>query len=194
MLQTVIMTLAALVIAICGGGLSAWYALDMTHRLDALRVGPWVAYPSEGTQEANPYAKARMARNGDLPLGAAEGIRFIALEDTAGAPLRANCSYVVAGELPIARLWTLYPSTDAISEPDAGPERMRVLHSRSVLYESEGSVRIHTGPRPQPGNWLAHDGKNPLALVLTLYDTPVAANSSIAEIVLPDIKQVRCDD
>ena len=50
-------------------------------------VGPWRAGPREETGESNPYAFAAIARSALLPLGAAEGLTFVAATASDGSSL-----------------------------------------------------------------------------------------------------------
>ena len=84
MLKTAFFTLLSLAIAIGGGGGSVWYALQAQSGVGAISIGQWTAFPEIGTQNADPYSKARVAREGVLALGKAEGLSFIAERD-AGA-------------------------------------------------------------------------------------------------------------
>ena len=78
MLRTVLLTLATLAIAIGGGAASVWYALELQEGVGAVTIGSWTAYPDIGAPDADPYSKARAAREGLLALGRAEGLAFVA--------------------------------------------------------------------------------------------------------------------
>lgn len=77
MLRNVLLALLALVIAVGGGTLSAWYAVNRFDGFGSLRIGQWTGYPDAGTPQSDPYAKARAAREGAFPLGSAEGLAFM---------------------------------------------------------------------------------------------------------------------
>ena len=183
----------ALAIALGGGAYSAWYAVNDFDGFGALKAGDWTAYPLEGTHEADPYSRARTAREGALPLGSAEGIAFYAYADHRGEPLMRGCEYRIQGNSPPARFWTLHAADDALVPliPRAGlPE---ALHSEEVIRRQDGTYVIAIGPKPRPGNWLAVQGSGPLALVMTLYDTPVTGDSGLIGVTLPSISRVACD-
>ena len=59
--------------AVFGLGLT-WFGLGGGPMLGAMRIGPWTAWPEAGTQDADRYVRASLARSGDLPLGAGEGL------------------------------------------------------------------------------------------------------------------------
>lgn len=193
MLRTAFLTLLTLLIAIGGGAGSVWYALGTIGGLGALTIGGWTAYPQAGTGNADPYSKARIAREAELPLGRAEGLAFTADRDSGNAPLRRDCIYRVEGDIPPARFWTLHaadPGNRAL--PPVGA-RAQGVSSVGAMREADNSVVVTVGAKPAPMNWLAIAGEGPMTLVLTLYDTPVTSDESIAEIELPQVLRSACD-
>jgi hypothetical protein len=60
----------------------------------ALSLGAWKANPRSGTAGIDPYARAAIARNGELPVGTGDGIRFTASVDDSGRPLDGRCDVV----------------------------------------------------------------------------------------------------
>ena len=72
------------------------------------KAGPWTSWPKTGTREADPYARALFARNGETPLGLTEGLSFIARVDSDARPLKPACGYIVKGAVPAARLSRLF--------------------------------------------------------------------------------------
>ena len=58
-------------------------------------VGAWTAWPRTGTSDIDPYARALIARSGELPMGAGDGIAFVATIDDAGAALDGLVDRVV---------------------------------------------------------------------------------------------------
>lgn len=191
MLRNALTILLSSVVAVGGGAASAWYALESAEGIGALTVRGWTAYPDAGSPQADPYSKARVAREADLPLGRAEGISFSTARDSGGEPLRRQCSYRIEGEVPSARFWTVHVATPDAAGAPAG--RAAALSSQALLREADGSFLVVASPHPSPGNWLALDGQGAMRLVLTLYDTPVASNEDIAETELPQVLRIGCD-
>lgn len=193
MLKTALLVLLTLVIAIGGGAASVWYALRPQEDIGAVTVGAWTAYPDIGTADADPYSKARTAREGVLSLGRTEGLAFIAQRDSAGNVLRRECTYEIDGPVPAARFWTLHAAN--ASQVALKPTGLRApaLHAYAVLRLPDNSAPIVASRHPSPGNWLAIEGSGEMALVLTLYDTPVATSSGVADIALPAIVRAGCD-
>ncbi|TKT81219.1 DUF1214 domain-containing protein [Aquamicrobium sp. LC103] len=193
MFKFVFLTALTLAIAIGGGAGSVWLLMDTDAGFGTINVGNWTAFPKMGTNDADPYSKARFAREADLALGQAEGIAFTARRDSGGQLLRADCAYSVEGTFPAARFWTLYAQDlDHKPLPAAGG-RAPALHSTGLLRAQDGKVRISVSRRPSPGNWLAISGTEPFILALTLYDTATASNSHVSDIELPRITRTSCN-
>lgn len=184
-----------LLIAFGGATASAVYALKATVGFGSIGLGAWRAWPEAHTENADPYAKAHRARSGKLLLGDAEGLAFIAERDDEGNRLFTNCSYIIVGETPPARFWTLH-ATDANDVLlEAGEQFPSAFHSNNVLKEQNGAFEISIADRPQPGNWLATGKENkPFKLVLTLFDTPTTGGSRVNDLKMPDILGRVCPD
>jgi hypothetical protein len=192
MLKNAFLTLLSLAIAIGGGGASVWYALKMQDGVGAIRIGQWTAFPDIGTPAADPYSKARVAREGVLALGRAEGLSFVAEDDAAGGELRRECTYTIEGGFPTARFWTLYAADQSLSVIETGKSRLAALQSYGVLRQSDNSVLISVGHHPMPGNWLLTDGSGRMYFVLTFYDTPIASSTGLSDVTLPLVRKAGC--
>lgn len=193
MLRTVFLILVTLVIAVGGGAASVWYALQAQEGVGAVTVGSWTAYPNMGAPDADPYSKARSAREGLLALGRAEGIIFIATRDASGDPLSRNCSYAVEGSTPPARFWTLYAADRSLKLLDSGRRRKPAVQSLAILRNADNSFAIEIGPKASPGNWLPVDGTGPMALILTFYDSPVAGTIGVEDVEMPQVLRTGCN-
>ena len=193
MLKNAFLTLLALAIAIGGGGGSVWYALKVQDGVGAIRIGQWTAFPDIGTQGADPYSKARVAREGVLALGQAEGLSFIAEHDAGGDQLKRECAYRIEGGFPTARFWTLYAADQSLGVVETGKPRLAALQSYQVLRQPDNSVIISVGHHPMQGNWLLTDGSGRMYFVLTFYDTPIASSTGLSDVSLPRIVKAGCD-
>ncbi|HZP20068.1 MAG TPA: DUF1214 domain-containing protein [Bauldia sp.] len=181
----------AIAIAAALGIGSAWYVIDRGAVFGTVTVGAWTAWPASGQPDADPYAVAWLARTGEVPLGAGEGIAFTATADSSGRPLTAACDYTVRGQTPAARLWTLaaYAFGDAGGAP--APDRSSI-NSRILVRQPDGSFAIALSPEVQPGNWVPLQAGRNFRLVLRLYDTPVTTGSRLTDMVLPEIVRGAC--
>jgi hypothetical protein len=193
MLRNIFLALVALIIAVGGGTLSAWYAVNRFDGFSALAIGQWSAHPEAGTPLSDPYAKARAAREGAFPLGSAEGLAFYAYNDDKGAALDRQCTYSLSGNSPNSRFWTLYPADRALRPLDPGSGRLPALHSRQILRGANGAFVVTISPHAQPENWLATSGAGRMTLVMTLYDTPVGSNSGLVDMSFPVVTRIGCD-
>lgn len=194
MLKFIALTIVTLAIAIGGGVASIWMALNSDFGFGSIQLGEWVAHPTRGTPDADPYSRARFSREADLALGTAEGLVFTARRDSAGHALQGRCQYRVEGGLPPARFWTLHARNGdgAVVSIEGGRPSGR--HSLAMLREPDNTVATTVSRHPSPGNWLPLAGTGPFVLVLTLYDTAIASSARIAEVELPRITQAGCDD
>lgn len=193
MIRTALLVLLTLVVAVLGGAASVWYVLLPEEGIGSVAVGGWAAQPLMGTPDADPYTKARIARQGVLALGRAEGMPFIALTDSAGTPLRAECEYTVEGKVPPSRFWTLFPVDRSMRSLASDPTRRAAISSLELVRAADDAVTIAVGPRPRPGNWMAVRAEGPMAFVLTLYDAPIAGNADFAGLEMPQVIRMRCD-
>ncbi|HET7715770.1 MAG TPA: DUF1214 domain-containing protein [Bauldia sp.] len=181
----------AVAIAAVIGFASAWYAVDRGFLFGGISVGPWEAWPGAGSPDADPYSIARLARTGEVPLGAGEGLAFTAVADQEGLPLSGRCIYRIDGQTPAARLWTL-TAYDENGRLMANAARRSGFHSREILRRIDGSFVISVSSEVQPGNWLPISTDGPFSLIFRLYDTPLTTGASASDTVMPSIIREAC--
>jgi hypothetical protein len=183
--------LLALAIGAASGLGLTWWTLAGGPSFGALRVGPWMAWPRLGVQEADRYARASVARSGDLPLGPGEGLGFVARADSEGRSLDGRCRYRVAPIAPPARWWTL-ALYDEAENLVANPAERHGFASTQVVRDSDGSATVTVAPEASSGNWLPSPPA-PFHLVLRLYDTPISTGLGTEDTVpLPSIRREAC--
>lgn len=189
-------TALKLLIALCaslvlGLGLTS-YALNQGYGFGAIQLGPWTAWPRTGSPEADPYARAVLARSGEIPLGLAEGLTLIARKDGAGQELTPSCSYVLKGRMPKARAWSLI-LTDTQGHLIASNLARSGFTSGEVVRDNDLTLTIFLSREVRAGNWLALGGQKPFLLVLKLYDTITRSNLSALEANdLPSLEREAC--
>jgi hypothetical protein len=181
----------AVLIATTIGFASAWYAVDHGPLFGSVRVGAWTAWPLAGSPDADPYSIAMLARTGEVPLGAGEGLAFNADVDSTGTPLSGACTYKIVGQTPAARLWTL-TAYDGGGRLMANAARRPGFHSREILRQANGDFEITIASEVQPGNWLPIARVDRFKLILRLYDTPLTTGSQLADLVMPEIIRDGC--
>jgi len=171
---------------------TTWIALTQGLAYGGVTIGAWTAWPKNGTAGIDPYARAMIARNGELPVGSGDGVSFYARTDDAGQPLDGRCDVLVSGITPPARFWTM-----TLYDPEgllvANSMRRNGFTSQEIVRKADGNFDIAIAPRARPGNWLPTGGVERYQLVLRLYDTPVGmATRSGREAPMPAISRRAC--
>ena len=163
--------LTFLVAALLGLG-ATWFALNRGTAFGAVRIGAWTAWPRSGSVDIDPYARAGIARSGELPIGLGDGIGFLARTDDAGRAFDGRCEVVLQGTTPAARFWTL-----TLYDPEgrlvANSANRYGFTSQEIVRAADGTFEIIAAPRARAGNWLPTGGAERYVLILRLYDTPV---------------------
>jgi hypothetical protein len=185
----------SLLTALCGlalGLLLTLRTLDAGLGFGALKIGPWTAWPKNGTVDIDPYSHARLARSGEMPLGTAEGLSFIARTDSAGELFRPNCDYQLQGPAPTARYWTLTLLSPAGLLIDNKAQRYGFTSSE-ILRDANDDFTIVIAPQARPGNWLPTGGAGKYLLLFQLYDTALgAAAATIDAGTMPRLVKGQC--
>ena len=156
------------------------FALTRGTAFGAITIGAWTAWPKTGTTDIDPYARAAIARSGELPIGSGDGVAFFASSDDTGHPLDGRCTVTIVGTTPAARFWTmtLY-DLDGRLVPNAADRYG--FTSLEIARRADGSFEIVLAPRARPGNWLPTGGIDRYVVVLRLYDTPVGVATRTAK-------------
>ena len=179
---------ASLVIALALGLGSAWYMVAAPRI--GYAIGAWKAVPAVSAETADPYTRARVARTGEIVLGAGEGLLFIATHDDDGRDLDGACDYRIAGATPTARLWTL-SVVDAAGRSPASVTGRTALTSREILRDAGGRFEIVVAAAARAGNWLPSPAAGGEHLFLRLYDTPLALSPD-PSMEMPRITREAC--
>lgn len=174
-------------------GLGATYlALTRGAAFGALTIGSWSAWPKTGTVDAEPYARATIARTGQLPIALGDGVSFTAQADDNGKLLDGRCDVALSGITPAARFWTL-TLYNANGELAANSVNRYGFTSQEIVRRADGSFEILIAPRANPGNWLPTGGVERYALVLRFYDTAVGVSTKAGrEVPMPAVSNRSC--
>src|SRR5260370_14596005 len=100
------MVFALMVAAAIGLG-TTWMALTQGIAYGGVSIGAWTAWPKKGTSGIDPYARAIVARTGELPVGSGDGVAFYARADDSGQALDRRCDLLLSGITPQAPFCTL---------------------------------------------------------------------------------------
>src|SRR2546421_150342 len=122
------------------------FALTRGTAFGAITIGAWTAWPKTGTSDIDPYARAAIARSGELPIGSGDGVAFFASSDDAGRSLDGRCTVTITGTTPAARFWTitLY-DLDGRLVPNAADRYG--FTSQEIARRADGSFEIALAPR-----------------------------------------------
>ncbi|HZS64557.1 MAG TPA: DUF1214 domain-containing protein [Xanthobacteraceae bacterium] len=185
------LVVAFAVAAVVGLG-ATWWTLAEGTAFGALRVGAWTAWPRTGTIGIDPYARAGIARTGQLPVGIGDGVAFLARTDEKRRLFDGRCDVDIQGITPAARFWTL-----TLYDPEGrlvpNSVNRHGFTSEEILRNTDGSFEIRVGPRARAGNWLPTGGIEHYVLMLRLYDTPVGVTTrSGRETPMPSVTTEHC--
>ena len=174
-------------------GLGATYfALTRGAAFGALKIGAWTAFPRTGTSDADPYARASIARSGLLPVGLGDGVSFAATTDDKNQFLDGRCDVLLSGTTPTARFWTI-TLYNAVGQLVANSVNRFGFTSQEIVRRADGTFDIAVSPRASTGNWLPTGGIERYRLELRLYDTPVGVSTRAGkEVPMPTIKTESC--
>ena len=191
-MRLLIGTLFAFAVAAAVGLGATYLTLTRGAAFGALTIGSWTAWPKTGTADADPFARATIARTGQLPVALGDGVSFTAQTDDNGKLLDGRCDVVLSGVTPAARFWTLtlYNAEGALV---ANSIDRYGFSSQEIVRRADGSFEIVVAPRAQGGNWLPTGGIERYALVLRFYDTAVGVSTKAGrELPMPAIESRSC--
>jgi hypothetical protein len=170
-----------------------WMTITRGVAFGSLTIGAWTAWPKSGSVDIDPYARATIARTGELPIGMGDGVAFYARTDDAGNTFDGRCTFAVSGLTPAARYWTL-TLYDLDGRLVANTVDRHGFTSEEVVRDgADGRFVINVAPRARPGNWLPTGGIERYVLVWRLYDTPIGvATRTSKEGPMPAIVRKAC--
>jgi hypothetical protein len=191
-MRLLFVTVLALALATVVGVGTTWMTATKGTDLGTLTIGSWTARPKTGTADIDPYSRATIVRNGELPIGTGDGVAFTTASDDNKKPLDGRCDVVLSGVTPPARFWTL-TLYDGKGHVVANALQRYGFTSQEIVRAADGSFEIHVASRSRSGNWLPTGGIERYSLMLRLYDTPVGvATRSQREAPMPAITTVGC--
>ena len=191
-MRLLLVTVLALGLATVVGVGTTWMTATKGTDLGTLTIGSWIARPKTGTADIDPYSRATIVRNGELPIGTGDGVAFTTATDDRKKPLDGRCDVVLSGVTPPARFWTL-TLYDGKGHVVANALQRYGFTSQEIVRAADGSFEIHVASRSRSGNWLPTGGIERYSLMLRLYDTPVGvATRSQREAPMPAITTVGC--
>lgn len=174
------------------GLFGTFVAVERGNGFAAVAAGPWTGWPRNGTPDIDPYTRAILAYSGEMPLSESDAMSFVAHGDSNGAEFDPACDYMVKGEVPSARYWTLTLLSPA-GAPIANRAGRQGFTSSELVRASGGGFEITISRHARPGNWLPLGSASKFILVLNLYDSelsvPVGALDAAS---MPGLVKGRC--
>ncbi len=175
-MRLIFISLIALAIATAVGLGLTWTTSTQGLSFGAVTIGPWTAWPRTGTAEIDPYARAAVARSGELPIGSGDGVAFVARSDDKGRPLDGRCDVSIAGITPPARFWTL-TLYDMQGNLVSNSLQRYGFTSQEIVRSADGAFEIRIAARSRAGNWLPTGGLDRYQLMMRFYDTPIGVST-----------------
>jgi len=151
--------------------------------------GPWAPGLAAGSATADSYTRARISLCCLLALTRKEVVYYRADKDSRGRPLRAECTYQVAGKPPDARWWslTVYGSDFFLIETKFGRYS---VNSGNVKPGSDGTYSVAVGPAQTKGAWLPTRGDGRIYLLLRAYNPSAALAANPEGAAMPTIRPI----
>ncbi|MEM7492886.1 MAG: DUF1214 domain-containing protein [Pseudomonadota bacterium] len=164
----------------------------------AVAINNWTSDWSIGSEAANPYVRARVARHGLLALAKEEAVYFTRTTDDDGEPLREACAYRVKGATFPAEWWsiTLYDGDSRLPMND--DERLSFDWTQANMAFGDGNEWLFdvrsAGLGDDTTPWVSSKNAGEFDLMLRLYRP---SSELIAEpestLTPPSIRRLSCD-
>ncbi|HUS95543.1 MAG TPA: DUF1214 domain-containing protein [Hyphomicrobiaceae bacterium] len=182
-------------IALAGGILSSWYAVERGTKFNTERQGPWTRWSSAGRPDSDPYARVRFDRRGALLLSANLAARYEAVADSEGRLLHSSCDYILEGGRFSDGWWSVavFDSTGRLI-PNAAERH--AFNAATAAREADGSMRIYLSREAKPYNWLPTARGGRLVIVAEIHQesgvAKIDTDAADSRPVLPSIKRTSC--
>lgn len=191
--------LAAAIIGIALGVASALYLSGLwTTRqpmdFGNVRVDGWVSDFAVGSDQANPYVRARIARHGLLAMAQSEAVYFVRANDDEGRRLSEDCTYQISGGAMPADWWsiTLYQTSNSMLPVNT--DAALSIDATNIQRDAEDWRATISNTRPEDTpNWLSSRNSGEFDLLLRLYVPGEALLSDPeATLVPPSVERLGC--
>ncbi|TAD81410.1 MAG: DUF1214 domain-containing protein [Sphingomonadales bacterium] len=154
-------------------------------------VAGWRSDFAIGSEAADAYTRARVARHGLLALARSEAVYFTRTTDDEGQPLREACTYRLSGGAMPAGWWsvTLYDSASML--PANTDNALSIDASRVGAGAWEAVIAAQ---RPEGADhWISSRTAGEFDLTLRLYlPDPAVIATPAAALVPPRIERLGC--
>lgn len=193
--------LAYLLAAVAGGAIGLGSALWMAGLLPGANtmafgnvdVRGWRSDFAIGSEAADPYTRARVARYGLLALAKSEAVYFTRATDEDGATLREACTYRLSGGAMPAGWWsvTLYDADSMLPANSDGALSIDASRAGAGAWEA-----VIAAQRPEGADhWISSRNAATFDLTLRLYmPEPAVIETPTTALVPPRIERLTCGD
>jgi hypothetical protein len=161
----------------------------------AINVDGWTSDWTIGSEAANPWTRARVARHGLLALSKDEAVYFTRNTDDSGDRLHEACTYrVTGGDLP-AQWWsiTLYDATSYL--PRNTDNALSFDLTDAAAAGNPGDWTFKVSPLPAHSEWVSSRDAGQFDLTLRLYKPAQALiENPAAALSAPRIEKLGCGE
>lgn len=202
-MQVIIRIIVAIIFGANLGALGAlWFGglLSGSPQIGSvINVDGWSSDWSIGSETANPYVRARVARSGLLALRKEEAVYFIKNQDDAGELLIETCTYRVSGPEQPAGWWsiTLYDANSRLPMNEDGrlsydlTQSQRDFQGGPTAWSFQVSA---TAPETADTPWVSSKAAETFDLMLRLYQpNPALFEDPSGTLTPPSIERLSCD-
>jgi hypothetical protein len=191
--SAIIKTVVFVMIALVGGSMSSWFAVEGGTRFNTERVGPWVKWSNAGRPGADPYSRVRFNKREELVFNADLATRYEAQIDSGGRRLHSSCDYVLEG-MQVPRGWWSIAVFDGDGRLIRNPAERHGFNVSTIVRRPDGGFVIHLSRDAKPYNWLptTHGGRLVLLLEVQPQSGPETLNLGQDAVVLPQIERTGC--
>ena len=196
-MKTLILWFAAILLGLAVGIVSAfwmagWLTGDMPFNRTSVAIEGWESNWAIGSDAADPYTRAYIARRGLLAMNKSESVYFLRETDSSGEPLREACNYVMEGGDMPSRWWsvTLYAADDflAPNQDDA-----HSVDASDFALRGGWRAVIQSAPPSDDVFWISSRNAGRFNLALRLYSPDDAVLEDVHRAVLPpEIRRTGC--
>lgn len=154
-------------------------------------VGGWRADFATGSDAADPYTRARVARHGLLALAKTEAVYLTRTTDDAGEPLREDCSYRLSGGTMPAGWWsvTLYDAASMLPANTDNALSIDASRAGVAAWEAVIAPERPAGAR----HWISSRNAGNFDLTLRLYmPDPALLEAPEQALSAPRIARLAC--
>lgn len=180
-------------IALVGGSVSSWYAVESGTRFNTERIGPWTKWSNAGRPDADPYSRVRFGKRNELVFSSLQAARYEASIDSDGRVLHSSCDYVLEG-LRVPDSWWSLAVFDSSGRLIGNDAQRYGFNDATVMRQPNGAFTIHLSRDAKPYNWLPTSRAGRLIVVLEVQQNSGAAALQTDQdgTVLPAIRRTGC--